>query len=153
MPINYKEYPPEWKEIRERILKRADDCCEFCGLPNYEEGYRIMIQNENGKWIWLEGVLCFNPRHFKEKYYRKQILLDGSSAYFVQNLKVSKRKTKIILTIAHLDHDKENWEIKDGRLAALCQLCHLMYDVGHKSEKRKRTKHEKSIHDPGIFLD
>lgn len=34
----------------------------------------------------------------------------------------------IVLTIAHLDHDPENWDVPDDRLAALCQRCHLRYD-------------------------
>ena len=142
MPIDYKEYPPNWKEIRERILLRADNCCEWCGLANKAQGYRIMIQDMKGKWVWLEGVLVHNKQFFKEKYYRKQELLDKSFAYFVQMFKIVERKTKIVLTIAHLDHDKENWEVTDERLAALCQLCHLMYDVKHKQEKRKKKRKE-----------
>ena len=138
MPINYKEYPPDWKEIRARILVRADDCCEFCGLANKAEGYRLMIQDPHGKWVWLEGVLIPNKQFFKDKFYRKQELLDKSYAYFIQMFKVIERKTRIVLTIAHLDHDKENWKVKDERLRALCQLCHLMYDVGHKQDKRRK---------------
>lgn len=34
-PENKNRYPENWPEIRERILKRAKDCCENCGLPNY----------------------------------------------------------------------------------------------------------------------
>ena len=36
----------------------------------------------------------------------------------------------VILTTAHLDHDPENWDVDDSRLAALCQRCHLGYDRG-----------------------
>lgn len=38
MPIKpelRKLYPKNWKEIREKILARADNKCEFCGVPNY----------------------------------------------------------------------------------------------------------------------
>ena len=36
MPINYKDYPPDWKtRIRPDILKRAKNRCEFCGARNY----------------------------------------------------------------------------------------------------------------------
>ncbi len=37
-------------------------------------------------------------------------------------------ESKVILTIAHLDHDPENWKVSDDRLKALCQKCHLSYD-------------------------
>lgn len=36
MPIDYKKYPKNWlSEIRPRVLKRADNKCEFCGVENY----------------------------------------------------------------------------------------------------------------------
>ena len=28
-------YPKNWREIRTRILERAHDCCEFCGVRNH----------------------------------------------------------------------------------------------------------------------
>lgn len=30
MPIDYKKYPGNWKEIRAKILKRANGSCELC---------------------------------------------------------------------------------------------------------------------------
>jgi 5-methylcytosine-specific restriction endonuclease McrA len=38
MPIkkeNLTRYPKNWKDIRNRILQRADNKCEFCGVENY----------------------------------------------------------------------------------------------------------------------
>lgn len=90
MPIDYKKYPKNWlSELRPRILKRADNKCEFCGIENYSI-------KENG--------------------------------------------TKVILTIAHLDHDSENFQVKEERLAALCQACHLKYDLSRHIENRKYGK-------------
>src|SRR5690606_27150128 len=86
MPIDYSEYPPNWKEIRKRILDRANNCCEFCGIPNY-------AIKDNG--------------------------------------------TKVVLTIAHLDHDKSNHNVSDDRLKALCHGCHLKYDLHSHIENRK----------------
>lgn len=43
----------------------------------------------------------------------------------------------VILTIAHLDHDHKNHEVTDGRLKAMCQACHLKYDMAHHVYKRK----------------
>ena len=40
--------------------------------------------------------------------------------------------SKVIITIAHLDHDPENWEVKDDRLAALCQKCHFGTHRGNR---------------------
>lgn len=38
-------------------------------------------------------------------------------------------KGKVILTVAHLDHTPEN--CGDDNLKAMCQRCHLRYDVDH----------------------
>ena len=45
--------------------------------------------------------------------------------------------TKIVLTIAHLDHDKLNHKVRDERLAALCQRCHLKYDLPRHINNRR----------------
>ena len=42
MPIDYKKYPPNWKEIRAKILSRAGNRCE--GTPQYPD-----CRAENGK--------------------------------------------------------------------------------------------------------
>jgi len=49
---------------------------------------------------------------------------------------------KIILTIAHLNHN-----VKDNRhenLKALCQRCHLRYDAKYHAENRHKNKAKKS---------
>lgn len=35
MPIDYNNYPPNWGQIRDRILLRANNKCENCGAENY----------------------------------------------------------------------------------------------------------------------
>ncbi len=46
--------------------------------------------------------------------------------------------SKVILTVAHMDHDKENNRF--GNLMALCQRCHLGYDLGRHIMNRKYGK-------------
>ena len=96
MPIDYKKYPPGWKtEIRPRILKRAENKCEFCGVFNRTMVLRPARGSVPFKWV------------------------------------------EIVLTIAHLDHDEENWDVTDDRLAALCQKCHLSYDAPERMRRRR----------------
>jgi len=47
----------------------------------------------------------------------------------------------VVLTIAHLDHDKENQDVADDRLAALCQACHLGHDREHHNHVRRMNRH------------
>jgi 5-methylcytosine-specific restriction endonuclease McrA len=110
-PENKKLYPKNWKSIREKILLRSKNKCEFCGVENYAIGYR----DENGKFIELVEL---------EK--QNAALFDG------------KKLIKIVLTIAHLDHNPQN--NKESNLKALCQKCHLNYDLEHHKETRKKNK-------------
>ena len=34
-PENRSRYPNNWKQIRQDILARANNRCEFCGIENY----------------------------------------------------------------------------------------------------------------------
>lgn len=113
MPINYKEYPPNWKtEIRPAVLARANNKCEWCGVENH----RLIHRHGKGPQDWT---------YWPEGMESEAWSLDG------------KKATKIVLTIAHLDHDKLNHEIPLDRLAALCQKCHLGHDIKHHTQNRK----------------
>lgn len=77
MPIhaeNKRRYPRNWKQIRAEILKRADNHCEQCGVPNH--AWRNEV---TGEWAHNAGVI--------EAWH-----MDGDQI------------TRIALTIAHLDH-------------------------------------------------
>lgn len=55
----------------------------------------------------------------------------------IENHSTKCNGTFVVLTIAHLDHDSENHNVKDERLAAYCQACHLKYDHWRHVAKRK----------------
>jgi hypothetical protein len=46
--------------------------------------------------------------------------------------------SKVVLTVAHLDHTPEN--CAPANLRAMCQGCHLHYDRDHHAETRTRTR-------------
>ena len=48
--------------------------------------------------------------------------------------------SKVVLTIAHLDHVPEHCE--PTNLRAWCQRCHLTYDARHHAKNRTKTKKE-----------
>lgn len=49
--------------------------------------------------------------------------------------------SKVILTIAHLDHDPSN--NNDDNLKAWCQKCHNTYDAPHRALNRKNNQSKK----------
>jgi hypothetical protein len=46
--------------------------------------------------------------------------------------------SKVILTVAHMDHDKSHAD--PARLRALCQRCHLDWDLEHHMANARRTR-------------
>lgn len=51
--------------------------------------------------------------------------------------------SRVVLTLAHLDHDEQNPSPSLDRLRALCQRCHLAYDRDD-NQRRKKLKAEAS---------
>lgn len=49
--------------------------------------------------------------------------------------------SKVILTVAHLDHDINNNSFFN--LKALCQKCHLSYDAKHHARNRRKKRANK----------
>lgn len=139
MPIDYKKYPPNWKsEIVPFILNREDNCCGKCGVPNKSYQWR------GRKWVQKTSRLGNKRYGWATFHYdsKKEAIADGCVWYDMQQNGYSPQEeakqnfnvyqTKIVLTIAHLDHDELNHAVKMDRLMAMCQLCHLKYDAYEK---------------------
>lgn len=115
MPIkaeNRARYPKDWKDVRERILKRAHYRCEHpgCGAQHRALGY------------WHQSVWVPLPRALREAGVDKPTVVACAEG---QDIKI----IMIVLTIAHLDHTPEN--CADDNLRAWCQRHHLAYDAQH----------------------
>ncbi len=122
MPIDYKKYPANWKtEIRPAILKRAENKCEICGVPNKAYGFRV----DTGEFI------------------NSELEMDLLESYGVEIWEGEKMIT-IVLTISHTDHDINNNDYNN--LRALCQQCHFRHDINHH-KKTRRTKKGTAIYE------
>lgn len=116
MPIDYKKYPPNWKsEIRPRIMARANNTCEFEGCT------------------FKHGQVVYSGKTRKN---RIQWYHTFDEAKLNHGILAFEQPIKVVLTIAHLDHDETNWNVTDDRLMAMCQLHHCRYDA---KEKYQRT--------------
>ncbi len=118
MPIDYSKYPPNWKTgIVPAIRERSGGKCENCGLENKQEvwSYRIWVKDSDGRYklktFWTESE---------------------SDMKRVKPFAYDHKKVKVVLTVAHLDHDEENWDVELERLMDMCQYCHLNYDAKEK---------------------
>ena len=117
MPCDYSKYPADWKtRIVPAVLERANHKCEICSLGNYQIVYAIKLpMRENGKYkmrsIWFSNINDAKREAGEDR---------------------DVKHVKVVLTIAHLDHDELNHDVSLDRLKALCQLCHLRYDAKEK---------------------
>lgn len=131
MPIDYSKYPPDWAERRARILKRANDCCEKCGVKNHAVGARDLSGNWHDE-AEINGLKSDTGLYLFGDY---DVLFGDYDVKII----------RIVLTIAHLDHDETNWNVEDERLAAWCQRCHSQYDAPEKVRRMKVKKYETSL--------
>lgn len=57
--------------------------------------------------------------------------------------------SKVILTVAHLGHetgDKHNkMDVRDENLKAMCQYCHLLFDLDEHIQNRRRNLTAKKL--------
>ncbi len=117
-PENLSRYPADWQQIRERILERANHRCE--GSPAFPD-----CRARNG-WYRIKSSGLLMPPHLMRV--EGILLMEADEA------------TRIVLTIAHLDHTPEN--CSDNNLRAWCQRCHLTYDAEHHAQTAYQTRRE-----------
>ncbi len=109
-------------------MKRANDRCEVegCGLGHKGFAYSIKIGNKR-EWF-------FDPFKALRKLFKNNKLSS------IDQLSKNIKRVKVIITIAHLDHDEGNHDVKDDRLMAMCQLHHLRYDAKEKQKRKLNLK-------------
>ncbi len=139
MPIKPEKrhlYPPEWPEIRERILERAGHRCEHAGCGARQYAFGTWRPAAGAGWIWHElpesGVLALRWSEARQR---------AAEAHFARG-EDSPRPIVIVLTIAHLDHNPAN--CCEGNLRALCQRHHLAHDHEHHLANAQATRRAKA---------
>lgn len=124
---NPEHYPEDWPEVRRRILRRAEDrenspprceCLGECGVDHssLDGGNPGRCIERNGSWAATFG--------------------SGTGG------KGDNRAVRVVLTVAHLDHDASAGDHSDENLKALCQSCHLRYDAPYNAAKRRRAREQ-----------
>lgn len=132
-PENMTRYPggsiasKEWLEIRQEVLERAGHKCEQCGVPDRTTVTRVKAPGFE-HWISEDGYVY-----------------DADTGKYIGMVRESElpngKFCRIVLTIAHLDHDPTNNGVPGQRdnVKALCQRHHLAWDAKHHAEQRNRT--------------
>lgn len=122
-PENKGLYPANWKEVVAAIRERSLDRCELCGVMN---GKRIQRNTEGSLWRYeFAPGICFHIGTYARHYPTSEV-----SEW--------RPPVKVILTVAHLDHDPRNND--PANLRHWCQYHHNNYDAAHRAENRKRSR-------------
>lgn len=122
-PENRGRYLGNWKTIRQMILARAADCCEFCGLPN--RAWKNKITGATTHDIGLVEAWR----------------LDGY------------RAARIVLTVAHLDHVPEHNDPANLRaLCQRCHNRHdQRHRIANAAEARRKRRADHPIGQGDLF--
>jgi len=135
MPIRAElrhHYGKIWRTvIRPRILARAGNKCEQCYKPNRKRVSVISLPGVGQFWRLRASdawVRCIDATAFPSSIMYRTFS-DGVRAA---------RRIRVVLTVAHLNHVAG--DDRDENLKALCQWCHLNYDLAHHHETRAARK-------------
>jgi hypothetical protein len=125
-------YPADWSEITREVRERDGRRCKWCGKPNRNE---VEVAS-HGRW--------FDPESWWRDERGELVLTDPDPDEVTV--------IKVILTVAHLDHDPTNNGVPGCRpnLAALCQRCHLRHDRRQHTENARKTR-ARRIGQAGLF--
>lgn len=94
-------------------------------------------------WAEISKDIRFNRAQNKCEFCGVQNHSHVDKTTRVQVEPTAPNAVKIILTVAHLDHQPENCDYQN--LAALCQKCHNNYDKEHRAKSRAETRKAKRI--------
>lgn len=103
-------YPDDWPEIRAAVRERSGGRCECEGECGRVHG------SETDEGPVKERCLERNGERGQEM------------------------KGKVVLTLAHLDHDVGLGNHSLENLKHMCQRCHLRFDGNHRREQQRKEK-------------
>lgn len=125
MPMDRSRYPADWEALSKRIRERDGNACACkgecddehpagrCGAPNGADIVRL--DAKPARWALAERMRQSDDRW-------------GAVV-------------RVVLTVAHLDHDPANND--PANLKALCQRCHLRLDRHQHAKNAAATRRRK----------
>ena len=125
MTFRAERYPADWKAIRDGVRLRTNNQCETCHAPN---GELIVRGCKGGR---DEGTYMLPRGEVFDAETGAYLGLARGSEYD------GERVVKVVLTVAHLDHDESNND--PDNLAALCQMHHLRLDAADNARRRRAS--------------
>lgn len=115
-------------DIRNEVLERDGHCCKICKAPNRTSILRVKAPGFE-HYVVLDTLMA------------RDAATGAELGKVPQDSLPLGKVTRVVLTIAHLDHNPSNNGVPGDRpnLSALCQKHHLMHDQEHHAEQRAKT--------------
>lgn len=165
MPIDYKKYPKNWHEISDRIrFVRAGGKCEWCGAPHGE----IIVRDpkDPSKFRVVDGMEI-DAAVLDDERLTKVVLTTAHLGRPRFNCcdcgKVHQRPCPPedenfcqcrAEEIKYYEGDKSDLhDVREENLAALCQRCHLNFDLKERLESRLASRVDAEKADGQIFME
>lgn len=129
MPIraeNKHRYPKDWPAISKAIRDRAGHRCEKCKAPNGALVLRFTSEDYHPTPVYMTDT----GEVFSAE--------DGASVGWENAPDFEGKWVRVVLTVAHLDHQPENCD--PSNLRAWCQRCHNAYDAPMRKAGIKERK-------------
>jgi hypothetical protein len=132
MTFRAERYPKDWKAIAAGIRMRANNACECAGQCGDHTG--VACCAPNGVRIWREADVPSRWALEEDvgRLHPFEPFCDGGPV-------------KVIITVAHLDHDEANND--PSNLLACCQRCHLRLDA---RDNRARRAVSRALEHPSL---
>lgn len=117
------DYPKNWKKVSRRVrFKRAGGFCERCRKQHGTVVWCGPLGSwvgDDGQWRDDRGNPIHRPPPWPDKVWYRNLWFYGEPPKL--------RRVKVILHAAHMNHDPA--DCHPANLMALCQSCHVRYDV------------------------
>jgi hypothetical protein len=125
LPMRREAYPPNWREISARIrFIRAQYMCECRGECGRDHSTDDITAAWDG-WLRRENAEPVRPR-----------------CPAVHNKPNPRTGSTVVLTTAHLRTAESTMDCREEVLRAMCNACHLAYDMEQHIANRRRTREQ-----------
>lgn len=128
-------YPANWREISASIRARAEDRCECRGVCGDDHAGRCdapnraaIVRHLREPWRWMDA----------ERWAARLDAATRTEEIADLDDEWSHDGVKVVLTVAHVDHDPSNND--PANLRALCQRCHLVLDRHQHARNAAETR-------------
>lgn len=140
-PENRARYPKDWKQVRARIMERAENRCECrgeCGHEHEDRGTtdHLRTKHEPPRCDAPNARVIVRDMKARARFVTAEDVADGHILEHDDTYEAD--GVRVVLTIGHLDHTPENND--PANLRAWCQFCHLNYDKHEHVKNARRTR-------------